>query len=46
MHQLARGEGFGLIAGHGREKDETNFAEKYGADSKFLNDIGMENKGS
>jgi aldehyde:ferredoxin oxidoreductase len=45
MHQLARGEGFGLIAGQGVRKMKQIFAEKYGADPKFLNDIGMENKG-
>jgi len=45
MHQLARGEGFGLVAGLGVRKIKKLFVEKYGADEKFLNDIGMENKG-
>ena len=45
MHQLARGEGFGMIAGQGVRKMKKIFAEKYGADPNFLNDIGMENKG-
>ncbi len=45
MHQLARGEGFGLVAGMGVRKMKELFVEKYGADKKFLDDIGMENKG-
>lgn len=45
MHQLARGEGFGLIAGMGVRKMKKYFVENFGADEKFLNDIGMENKG-
>lgn len=45
MHQLARGEGFGLVAGMGVRKMKEKFAKEYGADPKFLNDIGMENKG-
>ncbi|HRQ30840.1 MAG TPA: aldehyde ferredoxin oxidoreductase C-terminal domain-containing protein [Saprospiraceae bacterium] len=45
LHQLARGEGFGKIAGLGVRKLKKLFVEKYGADEQFLNDIGMENKG-
>ena len=45
LHQLARGEGFGKIAGTGVRKMKELFIEKYGADPKFLQDIGMENKG-
>ncbi|MGE5356153.1 MAG: aldehyde ferredoxin oxidoreductase family protein [Deltaproteobacteria bacterium] len=45
LHQLARGEGFGKLAGMGVRKLKQHFVEKYGADEKFLNDIGMENKG-
>jgi aldehyde:ferredoxin oxidoreductase len=45
MHQMARGEGFGVIAGQGVRRMKKIFAEKYGADPKFLQDIGMENKG-
>jgi len=45
MHQLARGEGFGLIAGMGVRKMKELFAEKGWGDPKFLQDIGMENKG-
>ncbi|MEI6346320.1 MAG: aldehyde ferredoxin oxidoreductase C-terminal domain-containing protein [Bacteroidota bacterium] len=45
MHQLARGEGFGKIAGMGIRKMKAIFVKEYGADTNFLQDIGMENKG-
>lgn len=45
IHQMSRGEGFGLIAGQGVRKMKAHFIKEYGADEKFLNDIGMENKG-
>jgi len=45
MHQLARGEGFGLIAGQGTRKMKEIFVKEYGADPQFLQDIAMENKG-
>lgn len=45
LHQMARGEGFGLIAGQGVRRMKQYFAEHFGADPKFLQDIGMENKG-
>jgi len=45
LHQMARGEGFGLIAGQGVHKMKQIFVERFGADAKLLNDIGMENKG-
>ena len=45
LHQMAKGEGFGLIAGQGVRKMKELFVEKYGADAAFLNDIGMEGKG-
>ncbi|OFY09368.1 MAG: aldehyde:ferredoxin oxidoreductase [Bacteroidetes bacterium GWE2_42_24] len=45
LHQLARGEGFGKMAGLGIRKLKKIFAEQYGADPNFLQDIGMENKG-
>jgi len=45
MHQMARGEGFGVVAGQGVHRMKKLFAEKYGADMDFLNDIGMEMKG-
>ena len=45
LHQMARGEGFGLIAGKGVRQMKKYFAEHYGADPKFLQDIGCECKG-
>lgn len=45
MHQLSRGEGFGKIAGLGVRAMKKYFAENFGADMNFMNDIGMENKG-
>ncbi len=45
MHMLARGEGFGLIAGQGVRKMKEMFIEKGWGDANFLNDIAMENKG-
>lgn len=45
LHQLARGEGFGLIAGLGVRKMKQIFADKGWGDPQFMQDIGMENKG-
>ena len=45
LHQLARGEGFGLVAGLGVRKMKEMFSEKGWGDPAFLQDIGMENKG-
>jgi len=45
MHQMARGEGFGMIAGRGTREMKRIFAERFGADPAFLQDIGMEQKG-
>ncbi len=45
LHQMARGEGFGLIAGLGIKRMKQLFVENYGADKQFLDDIGMECKG-
>jgi aldehyde:ferredoxin oxidoreductase len=45
LHQMARGEGFGKIAGLGIKRCKEIFAEKYGADRRILDDIGMESKG-
>jgi aldehyde:ferredoxin oxidoreductase len=45
LHQLAKGEGFGKIAGMGVHRMKAYFVEHFGADASFLNDIGMENKG-
>jgi len=45
IHQMARGEGFGMIVGMGVRKMKEYFAKEYGADPAFLHDIGMEAKG-
>jgi aldehyde:ferredoxin oxidoreductase len=45
LHQLARGEGFGKIAGQGVRKMKQIFTENGWGDPQFLTDIGMENKG-
>ncbi|TFG23826.1 MAG: aldehyde:ferredoxin oxidoreductase [Promethearchaeota archaeon] len=45
IHQMARGEGFGLVVGQGIKKMKEIFAAKYGGNPRFLQDIGMEHKG-
>lgn len=45
LHQTARGEGFGCVFGQGIRRMKKVFAEEYGADPAFLQDIGMEAKG-
>jgi aldehyde:ferredoxin oxidoreductase len=45
IHQMARGEGFGVIVGQGVRYMKELFVREYGADPKFLQDIGMEIKG-
>jgi aldehyde:ferredoxin oxidoreductase len=45
LHQLARGEGFGKIAGTGVRRMKELFIKNGWGDESFLNDIGMENKG-
>ncbi|MDH5734352.1 MAG: aldehyde ferredoxin oxidoreductase C-terminal domain-containing protein, partial [Candidatus Bathyarchaeota archaeon] len=45
VHQMAKGEGFGVIIGQGVRGMKKLFAEKYGANPKILQDIGMEAKG-
>jgi aldehyde:ferredoxin oxidoreductase len=45
LHQMGRGEGFGVLIGQGIRRMKTHFAEQYGADPRFLQDIGMEVKG-
>jgi aldehyde:ferredoxin oxidoreductase len=45
IHQMRRGEGFGVIVGKGIREMKRIFAENYGADPQFLQDIGMEHKG-
>ncbi|MGQ9564981.1 MAG: aldehyde ferredoxin oxidoreductase family protein [Candidatus Bathyarchaeales archaeon] len=45
IHQMARGESFGAVVGQGVRRMKKIFAEKYGADQKIMQDIGMEAKG-
>jgi aldehyde:ferredoxin oxidoreductase len=45
LHQMARGEGFGVIVGQGVRSMKELFVREYGADPKFVHDIGMEIKG-
>jgi aldehyde:ferredoxin oxidoreductase len=45
LHRIARGEGFGLVAGLGIRRMKRHFAEEFGADPKLLQDIGCECKG-
>ena len=45
LHQLARGEGFGIIAGQGVRKMKEMFIRNGWGDAGFLNDIAMEQKG-
>jgi aldehyde:ferredoxin oxidoreductase len=45
IHQMANGEGFGVVVGQGIRRLKKLFAEKYGGDPQFLQDIGMEHKG-
>ncbi len=45
LHQIARGEGFGLIVGKGIRYMKRYFADNFGADYAFMADIGMEAKG-
>jgi aldehyde:ferredoxin oxidoreductase len=45
LHQVSRGEGFGPIAGQGVRKMKEIFAKNGWGDPKFMQDIGMENKG-
>ena len=45
IHQMAKGKGFGVTVGQGIRQMKKLFAEKYGVDSKIMQDIGMEAKG-
>ena len=45
LHQLARGEGFGLTAGLGVRKMKNLFIKNGWGEAGFLTDIAMENKG-
>ena len=45
LHQMARGEGFGAIAGQGVHGMKRIFAERGWGDPQLMQDIGMEVKG-
>jgi len=45
LHQMARGEGFGVIVGQGVRSMKEYFAREFGGDPVFMHDIGMEIKG-
>ncbi|MCQ3937803.1 MAG: aldehyde:ferredoxin oxidoreductase [Chloroflexi bacterium] len=45
LHQMARGEGFGVIVGQGVRYMKKYFAREFGGDPVFMHDIGMEIKG-
>ncbi len=45
LHQMARGEGFGKEVGNGIRWLQNKWIKEYGADKKFLMDIGMQVKG-
>jgi aldehyde:ferredoxin oxidoreductase len=45
IHQMARGEGFGVTVGQGVRFMKELFVREYGADLNFIHDIGMEIKG-
>ena len=45
IHQMAKGEGIGVIIGQGVRKMKEIFAREYGADPTIMQDIGMESKG-
>jgi aldehyde:ferredoxin oxidoreductase len=45
LHQMAAGEGFGVVVGQGVRFMKHYFADEFGGDPDFLHDIGMEIKG-
>ena len=45
LHQMARGQGFGVVVGQGIRRMKDHFVREFGADRAFLDDIGMEAKG-
>ncbi len=45
LHEMARGEGFGVEVGQGVRRLKEKWVKELGADPEFLNDIGMEVKG-
>lgn len=45
LHEMARGEGFGVDVGQGIRWLKEKWVREYGADPRYLQDIGMEVKG-
>ncbi len=45
IHQMGKGEGFGVVVGQGIARMKQYFAKEFGADPQILQDIGMEHKG-
>lgn len=45
LHETNRGEGFGVDVGRGVRYMKNKWVKEFGADKKFLDDIGMEVKG-
>jgi aldehyde:ferredoxin oxidoreductase len=45
VHQMATGDGFGVVVGQGIRRMKQIFAGDYGADAAVMEDIGMEAKG-
>lgn len=45
LHEMARGEGFGVDVGQGVRWLKNKWINEFGADAQFLQDIGMEVKG-
>lgn len=45
LHQMGRGDGFGVMVGQGIRRMKAMFAREYGADPAFMQAIGMEAKG-
>jgi aldehyde:ferredoxin oxidoreductase len=45
IHQMAKGEGFGVTVGQGVRRMKEIFAQEVGADPSIMKDIGMEAKG-
>ena len=45
LHQMAKGQGFGVAVGQGIRLMKDHFVREFGADRAFLDSIGMEAKG-
>jgi aldehyde:ferredoxin oxidoreductase len=45
LHQMARGEGFGVDVGQGIRWLKNKWEKEFNADRQFMDDIGMESKG-